>query len=55
MLQMTSKLVVKEPQKKANLKQRLQGVKKKDILLRVIHDTFWSDDDNASNDEAPEE
>ena len=55
MLQMTSELVDKEPQKTANLKQRLQGVRKKDDLLRVVHDAFWSDDENASNDEAPEE
>ena len=55
MLQMTSELVDKEPQKKANLEQRLQRVRKKDTLLRVVHDAFWSDDDDASNDEAPEE
>ena len=55
MLQMTSKVVNKEPQKKTNLKQRLKGVKKKDILLRVVYDTFWSDDDNTSNNEAPKE
>ena len=23
--------------------------------MRVVHDTFWSDDDDSSNDEAPEE
>ena len=54
MLQMTSELVDKEPQKKANLEQRLQRVRKKDTLLRVVHDAFWSDDDDASNNDSPE-
>ena len=45
----------KEPEKAADLGQKLDRVGKKDILIQLVHETFLRNDDDASNDEAPEE
>ena len=52
---MTWELMKKELEKAADLGQKLDGVSKKDTLIGLVHETFWRDDDDASNDEAPEE
>ena len=49
-----SKLIKKEPEKATGLKPRLKGVKKKNVLIQLVHETFWSGDDDADDDdEAP--
>ena len=55
LLKMTRELMEKEPEKAADLGQKLDQVRKKDILIQLVHETFLRDDDDVSNDEAPEE
>ena len=55
LLEMTLELMKKEPEKTTDVRQRLDGVKKEDTLIRPVHETFRSNDGNASHDEAPKE
>ena len=51
-----SKLIEKDPEKAAGLEPRLKGVKKKDVLIQLVHEAFWSGDDDADDDdETPDE
>ena len=48
--------IKKDPEKAAGLEPRLKGVKKKDVVIQLVHEAFWSgDDDAADDDETPNE